>query len=94
MQLLLFHAWLSPFPHGSCVEPERKGLMAAVIKNADRLGMLKGVTSGKVTPELVVISDALYKIVEARNESKSRNTRPAIRSQPPAVPAMPLSYGR
>jgi hypothetical protein len=76
------------------LEPERKGLMAALIKNADRLGMLKGVTSGKVTPELEIVSEALEKIVEARNEAKTRNTRPATRYQPPAVPVTPASESR
>ncbi len=77
------------------LEPERKGMIAAVIRNADRLGLLKGVvTSGKPIPEHEAISTALEKMVAARNEAKNRSTRPATRPQPPAVSVTPANESR
>jgi hypothetical protein len=74
------------------LEPERKGLIAAVVRNADRLGLLKGVASGKVTEHQEVITKMLDKLVQARTEGRTRGRTSSNRYcvPPQQLPVAPV----
>jgi hypothetical protein len=74
------------------LEPERKGLIAAVVRNADRLGLLKGVASGKVTEHQEVITKMLEKLVQARTEGRNRGRTSSHRYcvPPQQLPVAPV----
>jgi Lipopolysaccharide-assembly len=59
------------------LEPKRDGLLPTVIRRADKLGLLKGMASGKLTAEQEALAIAMTKIVEARNR-KGLNATAAI----------------
>jgi len=68
------------------IEPERKGLLVAVIRNADRLGLLKGLSTGKLISGQEVLADAITKLIEVRAESKNKTNRTAPASNSRAYP--------
>ncbi len=73
------------------LEPERKGLVAAVVRNADRLGILKGIASNKVTEQQEAVAKALEKLLQARTEGKNRGRTSGRTCAPPQVPVAPLA---
>jgi hypothetical protein len=82
------------------LEPERKGLLATVIRRADDMGLLKGMASGKMTAEQEAFSDAVEKIMNARAEAKNRNQRGSTSrnyayppTPPSAAPSTTLPVG-
>ena len=56
------------------LEPKRDGLLPTVIRRADKLGLLKGMSSGKLTAEQEALSSAMNKILEARTSQELSNT--------------------
>jgi outer membrane lipoprotein SlyB len=56
------------------VEPRRDGLLPTVIRRADKLGLLKGMSSGKLTAEQETLANAMGKILDARTSQKQSNT--------------------
>jgi hypothetical protein len=75
-------------------DPNCKGLLAAAVRHADRLNILKGRASGTTTPEQDVFDDALEQIMAARGHGKPAGSAGAdavpVPSGAPAPELLPM----
>jgi hypothetical protein len=66
-------------------DPSCKGLLASAVRNAARLGILKGRVAGPATPEQDALDEALEQITSARRPAK-----PSAPAEPAGVVSVPL----